>query len=158
MATLKDVKARIATVLQTVPGIGRVYARMRPVNLQSVEISDFVADGVLNCCFVQRGSADFEGKGGDTPPLVSQWDVISVHAFYAVQDSSSSEDIFDLLVDQMLWAILTDSVYPKFLAQTVKRSRVPKLKTVDFRRFGPSAVLCHHAEITIQVMTQTSNS
>jgi hypothetical protein len=45
---LKDVKARIATVLQGVPGIGKVYARMRPVNVEAVELAQFVADGVLN--------------------------------------------------------------------------------------------------------------
>jgi hypothetical protein len=155
MPTLKDVKARIATVLGGVAGIGAVFARMRPVNTEAVEQSQFVVDGVLNCCFIQRASAELETKG-DTPPLGAQWDTIAVHAFYAVQDASSSEDNFDALVNAMLWAIFRDSAFPNYFAQTVKRSRAPKIKTVDFRHFGVRSALCHHAEITIQVMTQTT--
>jgi hypothetical protein len=149
------VKARIATVLATVAGIGKVYARMRPVNVETVELAQFVSKGVLNVSFITRGSAELETKG-DTPPIAFQWDTISTHLFFAVQDSSASEDSFDLLVDKMLWAIFNDSKWPGFFAGTVQRVRAPKLKSTDFRHFGVEQILCHHAEITIQVLTTSS--
>ena len=149
---LKDVKARIATVMESVAGIGKVYPRMRPVNLESVEQTQFVANGVLNVCFIQRAMAELETKG-EMPPLSAQWDTIAVHAFYAVNDAALSEDAFDALVDAMLWALWNDAMYPGYLNGTVKRARAPKIKTVDFRHFGVRGALCHHAEITIQLMT-----
>ncbi len=152
---LTDIKARIATVLQAVEGIGKVYPRMRPVNVEAVEQAQFVANGVLNCCFISRSSADMESKG-DMPSLSAEWDAISVHAFYAVQDASASEDTFDALTTAMLWAIHKDSEFPGYFNGTALRTRTPKIKTIDFRHFGVRAVLCHHAEITIQVMTQTT--
>lgn len=152
---LKDVKARVATVLGGVAGIGKVYTRMRPVNVEAAELAQFVADGVLNCCFITRPAFELEGRG-DMPPKAVQWDTISIHAFYAVQDASASEDAFDALVDAMVWAIFQDSIFPGYFAGTAKRTRLPKLKTADFRHFGVEQALCHHAEITIQVMTQTN--
>ena len=152
---LTDVKARIAAVLEGVAGIGKVWPRMRPMNTEAVEQSQFVSNGVLNCCFIQRGSAELETHG-DMPPMGVQWDTISIHAFYAVEDAKASEDAFDALVDAMLFAIFNDAMYPNYFAKTVKASRAPRIKTIDFRHFGVRGALCHHAEITIQVMTQTT--
>lgn len=152
---LKDIKARMATVLAAVVGAGKVYTRTRPVNVESIELSQFVQNNVLNCCFISRPMAEIESKG-DMPGHAAQWDTISVHQFYAVQDASASEDAFDALVDLMLWAIYNDSQFPSYFNHTAKRTRTPKIKSADFRHFGVEQTLCHHAEITIQVMT-TSN-
>lgn len=152
---LKDIKARIATVLGGVEGIGQVYARMRPVNVEAVEQSQFVVDGVLNVCFITRSVAELETRG-DRPPLGAEWDTLSVHVFYAVNDANASEDAFDALTTAMLWAIFNDAKFPSFFNMTAAQTRAPKIKTVDFRHWGVRAALVHHAEITIQVMTQTT--
>ncbi len=154
MQTVKDVKERIATVLGTVLGHGAIFTRMRPVNTEAVEQAQFVVDGVLNCCFIQRSGIDLQSFG-DMPSLTTQWDSISVHQFYAVNDEGASEDTFDALITAMLWAIHDDSEFPGYFNHTAKRTGTPKVKSIDFRHFGVRGALCHHAEITIQVMTRT---
>jgi hypothetical protein len=152
---LTDIKARISAVLAGVAGIGTVFTRMRPVNIESVELAQFVSNGVLNCCFISRSAVELESHG-DMPSMTSEWDAISVHEFFAVQDSSASEDKFDTLVTAMLWAIHNDSEFPGYFNHTAKMTRTPRVKAIDFRHFGVEQTLCHHAEITIQVMTQSS--
>jgi hypothetical protein len=120
-----------------------------------MEQSQFVQNGVLNCAFVTRGTAEWETRG-DMPWHGAQWDTVSVHMFYAVNDGNDSEDAFEALANATLLALFQDANYPGFFNGTAKRTRPPRLKAEDFRHFGTRQVLCHHAEITVQVMTQTS--
>jgi hypothetical protein len=154
--SLTDIKARIAVVMQGVSGIGNVYSHTRLVNVESVQASDFVANGVLNTWWIVRSTAELE-EVGDIDHISSQWDLISIHGFYAVKDSADSEDSFDLLADAVLAAVHADSNYPSRFAGTIKQARAPKIKVLDYRHFGVSKVLCHHTEITIQVVSRIMN-
>jgi hypothetical protein len=151
--SLTDIKARIATVLGGVDGIGQVYPRMRLVNVEAVQVSDFIVNGVLNTWFVSRSAAELE-EVGDIDHISSQWDAISIHGFYTAKDSDASETAFDELADAVLAAVHEDSNYPSRFAGTAKQARAPKIKVIDYRHFGVTKVLCHHTEITIQVLSR----
>ena len=151
--SLTDIKARIVTVLQGVSGIGQVYPRTRLVNIEAVQISDFVANGVLNTWFVSRSASDIE-EIGSIHHIAPQWDTISVHGFYAAKDSDESETAFDELADAALKGVHDDSNYPSLFAGTIRVAEAPKIRTIDYRHFGVSKVLCHHTEITIRVMSR----
>jgi hypothetical protein len=81
---------------------------------------------------------------------------ILVQGFYAVKEDDGSEEKFEALVDAVIAALNTDrkptNAGGTKLNATVADAAAPALRLQDFRQFGPSQTLCHHAEIVLAVM------
>jgi hypothetical protein len=153
MGVMKQIRERVATMLEAVDGIGKVYPRMRPVNLESIAIADFVKNNLLNAWFVSRRDVGAPEDVVMDQSLSELNDTISIHGFYAVNDANDSDTAFDELVDAVIIALNNDRIPPSKLNGLIVDSKPPRVMgSIDFRHFGPQQVLCHHVEIGLPIV------
>lgn len=152
---LSDIKARIKAQLLLVNGIGLVHDRLR--NLSSEADADqLMAAGRLNVWMIHREASTLSDEDANQN-LVEQKDTILIEGFYAVKDSDDSQAAFDALLDAVLVQINSDRRPPPAgtkLNATVRSANPPFLRKQDFAAYGQNQVLCHHAEIVMQVITR----
>jgi hypothetical protein len=149
---LADVKTRIVEILDQVDGSGPVYDRWIPAREEADVKEMFVDDdNVLNVTFVTSGGLAFNDEDVNQH-LVTERRAIVIHSFYAVNKADNSDAEFDALIDGFIEAIVKDRRPPSKFNGTVKTSDVPQMPDPDYREFGPTKVLCHHAEIRIPIV------
>lgn len=75
-----------------------------------------------------------------------------IHGWYALNDTAASEKAFDTIVEAVMTALLADLT----LSGTVRplEDDLPAWVANDHKQVGTSAILCHHAEITLGVKKQ----
>jgi hypothetical protein len=149
---LRDVKARIATVLKGVAGIGQVYTYRRMLSAEK-DRELLVASGRLHVWFVSRENTQLTDLGVNEG-LVQQQDSMLIEGFMGVKDDDDTEEIFDGLVDSVLQAVNADRRPPNSggtsLGGTIEVCSTPSVRKMEFATYGQSAALCHHVEITMK--------
>lgn len=146
---LSDVKARIAAVMATVAGIGNVYDRLRNLSVEADQ-AQLLSGGRVNVWMIHREGSVLTDQVVNQN-FVEQRDAIVIEGFYAVKDADDSESAFEVLVDAILQALNADRRPPSHLNGTSATAGPPSLRLHDQRLYGVSQVLCHHAEIVMQV-------
>lgn len=154
---LKDIKDRLKAVLEGVAEIGAVHTRMINVKTAEQENVKLVSGGRMHFWTISRGAARLSDENTNQS-FQEQMDTIAIHGFYAVKDADESEGAFDPIVDAVLSAVNTDRrptvAGGTYLNATVKRAGAPQLRSMGHAEVGPSAVLCHHAIIELDVLAR----
>lgn len=151
---LTDIKARIATVLKGVTGIGQVYTYRRNLNAEKDQ-KLLVRGGRIHVWFVFRDMTtltDLDVNQG----LVQQQDTLVMEGFMGVSDADDTEELFDGIVDSVLQAVNSDRKPTNsggtLLNGLVSNAMTPSVRKFEFATYGQSAVLCHHVEIAMKVV------
>lgn len=152
---LKDLKARLKTVLEGVSGVKNVHDHAVYAKDAEQEKALLIGDaGRLHCWTVSRESAA-QPDQVINESLQAKTTQILVQGFYAVAEADKSEEAFEALVDAVIQALNNDrkpaNAGGTKLAATVADAAAPALRLQDFRQFGPSGTLCHHCEIVLAV-------
>ena len=155
---LKDIKDRLKAKLEAVTDIGAVHTRMINVKTAEEQSVKLVSGGRMHFWTISRGAARLADENTNQS-FQEQMDTIAIHVFYAVKDADDSEAAFDAIVDAVLSAVNTDRrptivTGGTYLNATVKRASPPQLRSMGHAEVGPSAVLCHHAIIEIDVLAR----
>jgi hypothetical protein len=148
---LADIKARIQAQLQAIAGMGNVYTRLRNLSVEKDQAL-LIKGGTLHVWMIDRVASRLVDESVNQN-FTEQSDMIGITGYLGVNDAASSSDTFEALVDAVLQAINNDRRPPSHLGGTVQTAQPPQLKVKDHHMYGVGGqVLCHHAEITMQVV------
>jgi hypothetical protein len=150
---LKDIKARIQTVMQATDAVANVYTFRRNLSAETDQALLVGRDGRMHFWFIYREMTALTDLVINQK-FTQQDDTLVIEGYYAVKDADDSEEAFDLIVDQVLQAINNDrraAPGGTKLNGLVQTAEMPALRKMDFHMYGPSQVLCHHVEIVMKV-------
>ena len=142
MALANNIQA-IEAILEGVSGIENVYPTVRNWQTEK-QFRDGAKTtaGEIQFWFITREATEAEDLG---PQFTARRHRIAVHGYAGVSDAAGSEASFQLLIEGVVAALGAD----RRLGETARHSGPAAVRTVDFRIL--SNVLCHHAEIVIEV-------
>ncbi len=151
---LKDIKARIAGQVKIADSTAAVFTFRRYLTAESDQTVLLDAAGRMHFWHIYREMSALTDLVVNDQ-FVQQEDTLVIEGFYAVKDADDSEEAFDLLADAVLQTVNNDrrpiAGGGTKLGGTVQTAAPPELRKMDFHLYGPSAVLCHHAEIAMKV-------
>jgi hypothetical protein len=151
--TLKAVKARIQSVMQATDAVANVYTYRRNLNAEVDQAQLVGRDGRMHFWFIYREMTALTDIVINQN-FTDQLDTLVIEGFYGVKDADDTEEVFDLIVDQVLQAINNDrraAPGGTKLNGLVQTAGTPMLRKMDFHMYGQSQVLCHHVEIVMKV-------
>lgn len=151
--TLKQVKARIQTVVQAADTNAKVYTFRRNLTAES-DLPQFTgSDGRLHFWHIFRENVLLSDQVINQN-FVQQDDTLVIEGFMALKDVDDSEEIFDAIVDAVLQGVNADrraAPGGTKLNGLVSTASTPKMRKMDFVQYGQVQTLCHHAEIVMTV-------
>jgi hypothetical protein len=151
--TLKQVKARIQTIVQAADPNAKVYTRRRNLK-DEADIPQFIgSDGRLHFWHIFRENVTLTDQVINQN-FVQQDDALVIEGFIAVVDADDTEEIFDAIVDAVLQGVNADrraAPGGTKLNGLVNTASTPKMRKMDFAQYGINPALCHHAEIAMTV-------
>lgn len=144
------IATEIATILNTIAGIGKVHETLRhTVNWEDF-FSRHVKDGRVNNWEITRLSSTqtiraVQNKTANEPFFFDTHQ-IAIRGAFGLKDSKDTEKKFNDLID----LIVTEFRKKNLLNGKVDLPRQPQVATIDHRMFG--GVLVHFAEITLEAV------
>jgi hypothetical protein len=153
---LKDIKARIAAQVKSADANAAVFTYRRYLTTEGDQAALLDAAGRMHFWHVYREMTALTDLVINQN-FVQQDDTLVIEGFYAVKDADDSEEVFDAIVDALLQGINADrraGPGGTHLGGTTQSANTPALRKLDFRHYGPQAVLCHHAEIAMKVTSK----
>jgi len=150
---LKDIKARIQERMKATDAGSNVYTYRRNLSAETDQALLVGPDGRMHFWFIYREMTVLTDDVINQN-FTDQVDTLVIEGYYGVKDADDSEEAFDLIVDQVLQAINNDrraAPGGTKLNGTVQTAETPELRKMDLHMYGPSQVLCHHAEIAMKV-------
>jgi hypothetical protein len=155
MGDLNAAIAWVKTRLEGVSGIGKVHSRVIRVVTEQDITERAVVDGKLNVWIVTSGEAELKDLSDHESPT-EQRDSIVIRGFYALSDDETnpSEPVFRTLVNAVLADLNTARKFVTRLGGNVEKAEPPQVRSFGHGTFGPTAVLCHTAEIVLPVATR----
>jgi hypothetical protein len=151
---LKDIKARLQTVIQNADPNALVWPRLRNLNAESQADQLIGKDGILHVWFISRETSVLTDLAINQN-FTEQEDGLVAEGFFAVSDASDSDGTFEQNADAVLKAISDDrraAPGGTKLNGTVLSAKPPTRRKTDHVMYGPSQVLCHHTEIALSVI------
>jgi hypothetical protein len=129
--------------LDSVPGVENVYDTVRNWQTeQQFRTGARTVGGTIQFWFMTRESTSASDLG---PRFTARKHRIAIHGYAGVADASESEKAFQQLIEDVVDALGAD----RKLTSTARHSGATSVRTVDFRVI--SNVLCHHAELVVDV-------
>lgn len=144
--SLATIRTAIKTDLESVSGIGPVHEYIRLAKDWGTVLARFKdSHNKINSWMITREATPGEEDTRDSFERIHHMKLIGV---YGVQDSAATELTFQDLVEAIVAALHADTE----LGGTTYRSGPVQVATVEHRMFG--AVLCHYAELRVDVWEQ----
>ena len=151
--TLRQVKARIAAIVQAADQPAKVYTFRRNLK-QEADVPKFIGtDNRLHFWHIFRENVALTDLVINQN-FVQQDDVLVIEGFMAVKDDDDSEELFDAAIDAVLQGVNADrraAPGGTKLNGLVSTATTPKMRKMDHQLYGVSPVVCHHAEIVMTV-------
>lgn len=142
MALSNNISA-IKSILESVSGVVNVHATVRNWQTeQQFRTGALTPSGGIQFWFLTREATQAEDLG---PQFTGRRHRIALHAYAGVNDAAQSESAFQSLLEAAAAALNAN----RKLNATARHSGPAAVRAVDFRVI--SNVLCHHAEMTIEV-------
>lgn len=133
----------IKNMIDAVPGVENVYDSVRHWQTeQQFRAGARTTGGTIQFWFLTRESTSAADLG---PQFTARKHRIAVHGYVGVSDSNESEKSFQALIEEVIEALGAD----RKLQTTARHCGPASVRTVDFRVI--SNVLCHHAELVVEV-------
>lgn len=142
--SLKDVREKIKSILETVPGIGLVHDYERLASDWPSFLSFFKPDGtdlVNGWTITRTASSETPQAGGQH---VRQHKML-IKGYYSQKDKAGSEKAFQDLLE---------AVCDRLRSQAGSAFGPPQVEVVELRLFGE--VLCHYGEVSLLATEETT--
>jgi hypothetical protein len=146
MSTLTQIKDAIKATMETVNGVGLVHTAERYDHSLEKLRTHYTAGGKLKGWYIRRTLTVTE------EPRVGRFDVrheFTIRGFQALVDANASELEFDLTIEDLRAAFLSDTK----LGGTVNTTSFPDQVGLQLREAGVvmfAGVLCHSARLSLR--------
>jgi hypothetical protein len=144
---LSDLRARLATVMAGVAGIGQVHDYFRRAQHEAEIQALFQSSGRLHVWFVTLGDDTpytERRKGGVCSEATVRY---ALHGYFALEDADASEKEFEVVLQAVLTALRSDPYLG--LSDVVIEAAPPAVSVLGHAKFAD--VLCHYARVDMSI-------